>query len=57
MLLAHLKREREKKMVPLRQNLLGSLFPEPLQFFVLSESLSFGKPLKRGKGGVNQRRE
>ena len=41
--------EEEKKVIPFRQNLLGSIrpFPEPIQFFVLGASLSYGKPQKR----------
>ena len=54
------KREREKekkKIIPFRKNKLGSLrpFPEPIQFFVLAASVSYGKPPKRGH--INQRRD
>ena len=51
---AHLKEKGEdkwkkKKIIPFKQNLLGSIrpFPEPIQFFVLGASLSSGKPPKR----------
>ena len=53
------KKEKRKKnkVIPFRQNLLGSIgpFPEPIQFFVLGASLSYGKPPKRGR--INQRRD
>ena len=40
---------KEKKIIPFRQNLLLNIrpFPEPIQFFVLGASLSYGKPQKR----------
>ena len=40
---------KKKKIIPFRQNLLGSIRPflEPIQFFVLGASLSYGKPPKR----------
>ena len=45
------KRGKQKKIIPFRQNLLGSTkpFPELTQFFVLGASLSHGKPPKRGR--------
>ena len=55
------KKEREKrkkkKIIPVRQNLLGSVRPflEPIQFFVLGASLSYGKTPKRGR--INHRRD
>ena len=51
------KKWKKKKIIPFRQNLLGSIrpFPEPIQFFVLGASLSCGKPPKRGR--INQRRD
>ncbi|WP_419608479.1 hypothetical protein [Thiolapillus sp.] len=47
---------KKKKIIPFRQNLLGSIrpFPEPIQFFVLGAGLSYGKLPKRGR--INQRR-
>ena len=50
------KEKQKKKIIPFRQNLLGSIrpFPEPIQFLVLGASLSYGKPPKRGR--INQRR-
>ena len=43
------KKLKKKKISPFRQNLLGSIRPflEPIQFFVLGASLSYGKPPKR----------
>ena len=43
------KKWEKKKVIPFRQNLLGSIrpFPEPIQFFVLGASLSYGKPPER----------
>ena len=43
------KKWKKKKIIPFRQNLLGSIrpFAEPIQFFVLGASLSYGKPPKR----------
>ena len=40
---------KKKKIIPFRPNRLGSIrpFPEPIQFFVLGASLSYGKPPKR----------
>ena len=52
------KKQQEKRIIPFRQNLLGSIrpFPEPIQFFVLGASLSYGRsPPKRGR--INQRRD
>ena len=48
---------KKKKIIPFRQNLLGSIrpFPEPIQFFVLGASLYYGKPPKRGH--INKRRD
>ena len=48
------KKKRREKIIPFRQNLLGSIRPflEPIQFFVLGASLSHGKPQK---GGVSTR--
>ena len=46
---SHTKKEKKKwkkkKIIPFRQNLLGSIrpFPEPIQFFVLGASLSYGR--------------
>ena len=45
------KKWKKKKIIPFRQNLLGSIrpFPEPIQFFVLGANLSYGRsPRKRG---------
>ena len=49
--------QKKKKIIPFRQNLLGSIRPflEPIQFLVLGASLSYGKPPKRGR--INQRRD
>ena len=49
--------EEEEKIIPFRQNLLGSIwpFPEPVQLLVLGASLSYGKPRKRGR--INQMRD
>ena len=48
---AHEKKRKwkKKKIIPFRQNLLGSIrpFPGPIQFFVPGASLSYGKPPKR----------
>ena len=43
--------EEVQNIIPFRQNLFGSIrtFPEPIQFFVLGASLSYGKPPKRGE--------
>ena len=54
------EREREveeEENISLRQNLLGSIrpFPEPIQYLLRGESLSYGKPLKRRR--INQRRD
>ena len=51
-----IKEKWKKKNIPFRQNLLRSKrpFPEPIQFFLLGASLSYGKPPKRGR--INQRR-
>ena len=51
-----LEKQKKKKSIPFRQNLLRSIrpFPEPIQLSVLSASLSDGKPPKRGR--INQRR-
>ena len=51
-----IKEKWKKKNIPFRQNLLRSIrpFPEPIQFFLLGASLSYGKPPKRGR--INQRR-
>ena len=51
------KEQKKKKIIPFRQNLLGSIkpFPEPIQFFVLGAILSYGKTPKRGR--INQRRD
>ena len=45
------EKQKEKKIIPFRQNLLGSLrpFPELIQFFALGASLSYGKPPKSGR--------
>ncbi|WP_419642506.1 hypothetical protein, partial [Thiolapillus sp.] len=51
------KKWKKKKIIPFRQNLLGSIrpFPEPIQFFVLGASLSYGRSPR--KGGVSTRGE
>ena len=51
------KKWEKKKVIPFRQNLLGSIrpFPEPIQFFVLGASLSYGKPPLGSL--LNQRRD
>ena len=47
----------QKKIILFRQNLLESKrpFQEPIQFFVLGASLSYGKPSKMGR--INERRD
>ena len=45
------KEVEEEENYLFRQNLLGSIrpFPEPIPFFVLGASLSYGKPPKRDR--------
>ena len=51
------KRVEEKKFIPFRENLLGSIrpFPEPIEFFVLRAILSYGRSPR--KGGVSTKGE
>ena len=59
------KREKQKKkIIPFRQKQLESIipFPEPIQFFVLGASISYGNPSpppprKKGGGRINQSRD
>ena len=44
------EKEKKKKYIPLRENLLGSTmpFPSPIQFFVLGAINPIGRPRKKG---------
>ncbi|WP_419592679.1 hypothetical protein, partial [Thiolapillus sp.] len=51
------KKRKKKKIIPFRQNLPGSIrpFPEPIQFFVLGASLSYGRSPRKGSVSPEER--